>query len=115
MGNLEEIKCPYCGAKNEFEGFEMEEGEVIECVECGKHFSLRSETLVTYYADKLDCVNGLAEHKWRLAVFPNPIDSFVRCTICEELRKQLTEEEMEQALRESERVYGKWPEGDNNE
>ncbi len=105
---MEKIKCPYCDRENSLEPCDVESGTIDECEHCGMQYAIEEIIEVRYEAEKLDCLNGLSDHKWQMRAFPNPSNSYVRCTVCEEVRRDLTPEEVEAAMRDSERVYGPW-------
>ena len=63
----ERVECPYCGS-NIYVDIDdwSDENEVYEheCEECGKYCLVHASLSWSYDAKKLDCKNGLAEHKY---------------------------------------------------
>jgi len=64
---VEEITCPYCGAVNDVETIDYNSDELYEeeCDACGKTYGVIPRPRWDYDTAKLDCRNGMAEHKWR--------------------------------------------------
>lgn len=99
-----DLECPYCGADHEIchdDGFGYAEGShEDECFSCGKKFIF--ETSISFYYEPMraDCLNG-GEHSFRIIPTYLVERTRKRCAVCEH-EAALTEEEMQQAIRQDE-------------
>lgn len=96
-----DIKCPYCGAKQEInhdDGYGYNEDEVYEqcCCICDKIFAYTTSIMFSYEARKADCLNG-GNHKWKKTITVPRQYTKMRCEDCGEERKP-TEEEMSEIM-----------------
>lgn len=96
MHMIEDVRCPYCGAKQDIDhedGYGYEEDKIYnqECPECGKTFAYNTYISFDYDVWKSDCLNG-GEHKWEFSISYPKQFSTMFCPNCGE-RRQLTEEE----------------------
>lgn len=91
-----DIKCPYCGHPQEIchdDGYGYEEGHKHqqECGKCEKTFAYTTSISYYYEAEKADCKNGQAEHKWLLQGWFS-----AECTVCGDSRMQTESEKRSQ-------------------
>ena len=63
----EKVKCPYCGKgiNVDTDDWEAYEVYVLQCKKCSKYSIGYASVSLSYNIKKLDCKNGLAEHKYR--------------------------------------------------
>ena len=82
----EKVECPYCGKDINVDIDDWyDENEVYEwqCEKCGKYCMVCASASWSYYAEKLDCKNGLAEHKYGDVPIPSG-HTMRRCKVCGE-------------------------------
>lgn len=64
--NDDELKCPYC-LREQSDSWELPSGESnIQCGHCEKYFVYDSEYTRTFISHKSPCLNGEADHQWRI-------------------------------------------------
>ena len=83
---IERVVCPYCGEDIYVDTDDWcDEDEVYEyqCEECGKYCIVSASVSWSYDAEKLNCKNGLAEHKYEY--FPG--HTIRRCKVCGEVEE----------------------------
>ena len=96
MKTYHDIVCPYCHHPqdiNHDDGYGYEEGQTHqqECGQCEKTFAYTTSISYHYEADKADCKNGQAEHKWSLQGWFR-----AECTVCGDTRQQTEAEKQAQ-------------------
>ena len=84
----EKVECPYCGKDINVDTDDMEEYEVDEykCEKCGKYFMGYASVSWSYNVKKLDCKNGLAEHKYKNVLISSRGYTIRRCKVCGEVK-----------------------------
>jgi len=83
----ERVVCPYCGENIIVDIEDWDDvNEVFEwkCEECDKYCMVCASVSWSYYAEKLDCKNGLAEHKYIDVPISSRGDMASRCKVCGE-------------------------------
>ena len=84
---MEDLKCPYCGKRQEPEHefiHEINQNEFYphECKSCSKTFTYTTTIICLNSERKADCLNG-GEHKWEKVVcIPNFFPNRRRCQGC---------------------------------
>lgn len=84
----EKVECPYCGEDINVDTDDWyDEDEVYEhqCEECGKYCMVCASISWSYDAEKLDCKNGLAEHKYEDVPISSRGDTMRRCKVCDKV------------------------------
>ena len=98
-----DVKCPYCGEKqniNHDDGVGYEEDEIHQqqCKGCDKYFVYTTQISYSYDVTKADCLND-GECTFRpINTFPKEYTRMV-CTQCGEYRNP-TEQEMVEIMKE---------------
>jgi len=91
----ERVVCPYCGEDiyvDTDDWCDEDEGYEYECEECGKYCMVCASVSWSYYAEKLDCKNGLAEHKYGAPISSRG-HTMRRCKVCGEVLAELKDED----------------------
>jgi hypothetical protein len=75
--DMDDMKCPYCGAGCEVchddgHGYSEDDLHEHECWSCEKKFVFRTSIILSYDPSKADCMNG-HEHDWH-PTFTFPIE-----------------------------------------
>lgn len=84
MTKQDKLKCPYCGEDIDIDTDDMEEYEVHEyqCEGCGKYSMGIASISWSYNIKKLDCKNGLEDHKYEDVLISSRGYTIRRCKVC---------------------------------
>ena len=105
---MKDEKCPYCDEWQEInhdDGYGYEEDRVYqqECTSCGKTFVYTTAIILSYNAEKADCLNG-ADHDWQPTITYPKECTKMYCTMCDEHREPTSEEKERHKIPEFENV-----------
>ena len=87
----ERVECPYCGEDIYIDTDDWcDEDEVYEyqCEECGKYCMVSASISWSYDAEKLDCKNGLAKHKYGDVPISSRGHTMRHCKVCGKVEEE---------------------------
>lgn len=82
---IKKVECPYCGKDINVDTdnwYDEDEAYEHQCEECGKYCMVSTSVSWSHDAKKLDCKNGLAEHRYEDVPISSIGHTIRRCMVC---------------------------------